>query len=117
MRLAMFPAAAALCGVLTAGAAATADPYDGSRPDENTIVVKATSAEMQTVKGARKVALRLRIAAATVCGGDDPISRLSEDFPKCREDAIDRAISGLNAPLVAEALGRSSVVLARAGHR
>jgi UrcA family protein len=61
------------------------------------------------------MALRIRNAAASVCGADlNPTAyRLSEGFIRCREAAVDRAVRDLQTPVVAEALGRRSMRLTR----
>jgi UrcA family protein len=74
--------------------------------ERNVIRLKYAEADLQTVRGAKALALRLRVAAAEVCGGESPLVRTGGQFPRCREAAIDRAIATLNAPLLADALGR-----------
>jgi UrcA family protein len=102
-----------LAGTLTLSAAlAFGAPSNASSPvlagDEQRNVVKLKYAgdDLQTVRGAKALALRLRVAAADVCGGEFPLVRTGDQFGRCREAAIDRAITTLNAPLLAEALGR-----------
>jgi UrcA family protein len=100
--------ALALCAVLGGGVAANAadvDPY--GEGGLNLVTLKYAASDIHTAGGARSLALRVRVAAAKVCGGDDPTVRTSDQFPRCREAAIDRAIAGLNAPLLAAALGRT----------
>jgi UrcA family protein len=94
-------AALALCAPSIAGSPATAG--DDQR---NTIKLKYAEADLQTVRGAKALALRLRVAAADVCGGENPLVRTGGQFARCREATIDRAIAPLNAPLLADALGR-----------
>ena len=99
--------AGALCAGIVCGAA-TAQPDPG-----NTIRIKVKGAELSTPDGARRVALRLRVAAYQVCGGYAPNGREAADFDACRQSAIQRAMAGIDAPLLARALGVSGVVLAQ----
>lgn len=106
---------AALAGViLSAGATAAMaadDPFAGSAP--TSITMRVSSADLASPRQAKELAIRIRAAAATVCGGDvDPAVRTSDTFAKCREAAIDHAVSALNAPTLAHALGRSTVQVA-----
>lgn len=78
------------------------------RPAVVSTTIHFTDAELHTVKGAKTAALRIRNAAAFVCGGDDIIYWRADNFIPCREDTIDRAVADLNAPLVSAALGRTS---------
>ncbi len=101
--------------VLSVGGAAMAadvDAYGASAPAA--LTVRATPAELGTPRGAKALALRIRVAAATVCGGDvdPPAIRNGDGFANCRDAAIDRAIRDLHAPLVARALGRGTERLA-----
>lgn len=102
-----------LAGALTLSAAlALGAPANAGSPavagDEqrNVIRLKYAEADLQTVRGAKALALRLRVAAAEVCGGESPLVRTGGQFARCREATIDRAIATLNAPLLADALGR-----------
>lgn len=102
-----------LAGALTLSAAlAFAAPSNAGSStvanDEqrNVIRLKYAEADLQTIRGAKALALRLRIAAADVCGGESPLVRTGAQFMRCREATIDRAIAPLNAPLLADALGR-----------
>ena len=102
-----------LTGALALSAAvALGAPSNASSPamagDEqrNVITLKYAEADLQTARGAKALALRLRVAAADVCGGELPLVRTGDQFARCREAAIDRAIAPLNAPLLAQALGR-----------
>ena len=100
---------------LAFGAPALASGFDvyGAN-DQVSVNVKVNDGDLQTAKGAKALALRVRVAAAEACGGDvDPVIRFSDGFIKCREASIDRVIKGLNAPLLADALGRPPQVLAR----
>lgn len=110
------PAALGVCAALTLGAPAFAgglDVYGGA--ERFTAKVKVTDSDLHTLAGAKALALRLRVASAEVCGGDDPVIRASSGFTRCQEASIDRAVAMLNSPLLADALGRSPRSLARAG--
>jgi UrcA family protein len=61
--------------------------------------------DLNTAAGAQRMAFRLRVAANRVCGGDDPLVHSGNQLVPCRKAAIARAIAGLDAPLVKEALG------------
>ena len=100
-------AAFALSGV---SIAATTEPSE--RVD---VVVKTSDLDLHTAGGAKLAALRIRNAAAEACGRDVfPVAvRISDGFIRCRESAVDRAAERLNAPLVADALGRSPQILSR----
>jgi len=102
-----------LAGALTLSAAlALAAPSNAGNPtiagddQRNVITLKYAEADLQTIRGAKALAFRLRVAAADVCGGENPLVRTGNQFAKCREAAIDQAIATLNAPLLADALGR-----------
>ena len=83
--------------------------------DNERLAVKVKLADLHTAKGAQVTALRIRVAATTVCGGDvDAVLRFSDSFIKCREAAIDRAIRQLGSPLLADALGRAPTALVSA---
>jgi UrcA family protein len=105
-------AAAGLCSALSLCGGALAEGYD--EPGDAESVVLAKTADLRSPDGAKEVALRVRVAAEAVCGGDsDPVLRSGDGFGRCREAAIDRAVGGLDAPMLAEALGRSPVRLAQ----
>ena len=86
---------------------------DPIRPAVVSKTIHFTDAELHTVKGAKTAALRIRNAAAFVCGGDDIVYWKADNFMPCREDAIDRAVADLHAPLVSAALGRTSSLTQR----
>lgn len=101
-----------LAGALTLSAAlalgapsGVGSPAMAGDEQRNVIRLKYAEADLQTVRGAKALALRLRVAAAEVCGGEDPLVRTGSQFARCREAAIDRAIATMNAPLLAQALG------------
>lgn len=109
-------AALGVCTALAFGAPAFAsgvDVYGGA--GRFTANVKITNSDLHTLAGAKTLALRLRVAAAEVCGGDDPVLRASSGFARCQEASIDRATATLDSPLLADALGRAPRSLARAG--
>ncbi len=97
--------AAAFCAALSLAGAAAAAPASGA--DTLTHAVRYTPASLNTTAGAKDFAQRLKNAAYDVCGGEARISHISDSFARCREAAIDRALAGVNAPLVAQALGRA----------
>jgi UrcA family protein len=104
--------------VLSAGASAAfagdRDPFAGAAPVS--IRIHASSADLTSPRQAKALAVRLRAAAATVCGGDlEPFVRTGDTFATCREAAIDHAVAGLNAPLLSRALGRTTERFAREG--
>ena len=109
-------ATAALAGLVlssVAGAAAAddRDPFAGAAP--TSVRVRVSRADLASPGRAKSLAIRIRAAAATVCGGDvDPVVRTSDLFALCREAAIDRAVRGLGDPVLARALGRSPEQLA-----
>jgi len=106
--------ALALGAGLAAGAPANAaSVYMYGESGRNMVTLKYTDSDIHTVSGAKALALRVRVAAARVCGGDDlPIVRTGDQFMWCRDAAINRAIASLDAPLLVEALGRSPRTLA-----
>jgi len=68
--------------------------------------VHLSDVDLRTPEGAKVAARRIKNAAEWVCGEDHgPI--FAEDYSTCRNDAIDRALASLNAPMVSAALGRS----------
>jgi UrcA family protein len=117
------PAAAGLSAALFFGAAAAAaslDPYGANEQVVET--VKVADADLHTAKGAKALALRIHAAAERACGGDteflvDETILFSNGFIRCREAAIDRAIKDLDAPLLAEALGRAPPRALASAHR
>jgi UrcA family protein len=96
-----------VCGIASAAGYAAGEPAS--------VVVRTDDVDLHTVAGARLMALRIRNAAAAVCGGQiEPVAlRFSDGFVRCREAAVDRAVRDLNAPMVAEAVGRAPQMLSR----
>ncbi len=105
-----FLVAVAAVGAAAIAMPAVADPFSGPGDVvQVSRVVRYNVADLHDVKGARRLAFRIKIAAADVCGGDDVIVRwYDDDFIPCREQAIDRALATLGAPMVSAALGRTS---------
>jgi UrcA family protein len=84
-----------------------AAPFPGWAADRTAAVtLRYAHDETRTPEGARTLALRIRIAAAEVCGGDDILLRSSQRFRHCLNETLDRAASDLGSPMVARALGR-----------
>jgi UrcA family protein len=107
--------AAGVCSALTLCCGALAQGYDDPGAAEQ-VILKVKNADLRSPSGAKEAALRVRVAADKVCGGDrDPVLRSGDGFGRCREAAIDRAIGSVDAPLLAEALGRSPTLLALGG--
>jgi|SRR5579872_3175218 len=108
-------ATVALSAALAIGAPASAAGLavfgDGER---NVVTVKYTETDLHTVRGAKALAVRVRVAAEDVCGASDPVVRQGDQFYACREAAIDRAMAQVSAPLVAEALHVSTRLSAQA---
>jgi UrcA family protein len=99
--------ALAVCGGASAAGFSAIEPAS--------VVVRTDDVNLHTSSGARLMALRIRNAAAVACGGDvEPVAlRVSDGFIRCREAAVDRAVRDLNAPMLADALGRSPQMLSR----
>ena len=70
--------------------------------------VAYTDAGLHTADGAQALARRVRVAASDVCGGENVLVRLTDSFKACRTAANTRAMTRLNAPLLADALGVST---------
>jgi UrcA family protein len=102
-----FICGALLCASMAAGAAtAQPDPSDAVR-------IKVTAADLNTPDGVKRLALRLRVAAYEVCGGNTPHGREATDFDACRQSAIEHAVAGIDAPVLARALGLGGETLAQ----
>jgi UrcA family protein len=102
--------ALALAAALTATAAspAFAAPLAIWGDDEKVAAkVAYEDADLRTTAGAAHIAFRIRTAARQVCGGDNPVVASGVRFQHCQHKAIDQAVATLEAPLVADALGRS----------
>ena len=93
--------------------ASAAKVYMYGQSGRSVVTLKYADADLHTAQGAKALALRVRVAAAHVCGGDElAIVRTGEQFTWCRDAAIDRALAGVDAPLLAAALGRAPRTLA-----
>ena len=101
MRLTILPflAGAALAAASASQASAAPNPTMVMRK------VRYMDSELSTAEGAARIALRVRVAAAAVCDGDNPLVRRSASFEACREHAMQRAADELHAPLVTSAMG------------
>ncbi len=99
-----------LClSIVAAAAFASAASADTTpSPDRITRVVKVSDVDLHSQAGAQTVAHRIFHAADYVCGGDSLLWRRASDFQSCRNDAIDRALASLKAPMVSAALGRQT---------
>jgi UrcA family protein len=100
-------AAAALAGALALATPAAARPLDVWVDNQDARqTVAYTDAERRSERGARAIALRIRVAADRACGGEDPVMRTGDGFQACKKAAIDRALEELDAPLVTQAMAR-----------
>jgi len=109
----LIPACVAFCTALALGSTVVAQTSTSPNDEQVSIKLTYSNADIHTVGGAKRFALRMRVAAATVCGGDDPALRMDVHYADCQQAAIRRATSSLNAPLLADALGLSNVALAQ----
>jgi UrcA family protein len=91
-------------------AAAFAAPAAADDPHRITRVVQVGDLDLHSEAGAKQAAFRIHVAADYVCGGDNNIWRQSMDFDSCRDQAIDRALASIDAPLVSAALGRPTPI-------
>jgi UrcA family protein len=97
----------ALAGALAVAAPAVSAPLTFCDSDEQvTVVVHYVDADLRSPKAAARLANRVRSAARRVCGGDDPVVATGVNFAACQDQAIDRALATLDAPLLVDALGR-----------
>ena len=94
------------CVILAVASTARAQPSVNSESNQVSRTVHLAGIDLHTQAGAREAARRIHIAADFVCGGDNTLWRQDSDFTACRNDAIDRALSTLQAPMVSAALGR-----------
>jgi UrcA family protein len=111
-----FAAVAAFAFATALAIASTAAAAEASGSNEKNLMTRTvtyTDADLRTVAGAEGLALRTRQAAAYVCGGDNVLLLTSTGYRRCMKDAVDRAIAGLNAPLLREALHRPVEEMAR----
>jgi UrcA family protein len=89
-------------------APALADPNGFGDTEQVGRTVHLADVDLHTIDGAGVAARRIKNAAAYVCGGDSRPLVMVSDFNACRNQAIDRALASLDAPLVSAALGRST---------
>ena len=97
---------ASIATALAAVAPATAAPPSDPRIQVVSETVRYTDLDLNTTAGARRLAFRIQMAANRVCG--QIYLRGSDDLPPCHRAAIVRAVAGLDAPLVKDALGLSA---------
>jgi len=99
--------ALAVCGAASAAELTASEPVS--------VVVRTDDVNPHTSAGARLMALRIRNAAAVACDPEvSPVAlRVSDGFTRYREAAVARAVRDLNAPMVADALGRSPQMFSR----
>jgi len=79
----------------------------------NAVRIKVTPADLNTPDGAQRLAFRIRVAAYNVCGGNFPLGRYAADFDDCRQSAIEHSVAGIDAPVLARALGLKGEALAQ----
>ena len=96
-------AAIAICAPANAGGFAVQGQHSN-----NAIKLKYTEADLNTAQGAKALAGRIRLAADRACRAEAPSASDAGELMECRQRAIARAIKDLNAPLLADALGRSA---------
>lgn len=103
MRRSMLIAALAISAAFAAPALAR----PALATESDSVSVRYSAPELNTTAGARHLALRIRVAANRLCGGEDPIARAFSATTDCRRAAEARAAAELGAPLVNHALGLS----------
>jgi UrcA family protein len=107
-------ASLALCASLAVGSPRIAQASSAPDPNSPSIRIAYRVADVRTPDGARRLAHRVKQAAAEVCDGDDPVMWLGKGFATCEAATIRRAVAGLNEPLLAQALGIAPSTLALA---
>jgi UrcA family protein len=80
------------------------------------IKLRCVQADLHSSQGAKALARRIRAAAVQACSAEALFADALVVERECKEAAINRVIRELNAPLVADALGRSPTVFANARH-
>jgi len=108
--------AIALSAALAMGAAASASDLAVNGQNEGVIKLHYAEADLHSVQGAKAMSRRIREAADEACSAVAPFAANAGVESDCRAAAIDRAVKDLNAPMVADAIGRMSSTLASAGH-
>ncbi len=107
----MFRTATALAVGLSLTAAAGAQAQTYPSLDMDGVVsrtVHFADLDVGTPAGGRELAVRIRLAANAVCGGDNALMRADHDFGACVHQAIDRAANKLEIASLNQALGRSA---------
>jgi UrcA family protein len=95
--------------ILAAAAFASTSAADPTQSGDGlSRVVQVGGLDLHTQAGAKIAARRIHQAADYVCGGDSLLWRQASTFQDCRNDAIDRALASLKAPMVSAALGRQT---------
>ena len=106
------PASLAFIAALAIGSSASAQGPAFGGNEKASVKIRYSDADIHSADGARRLALRIRVAADRVCGGGEVVAYSADSLKECRRGAIDRALSSLQAPMVAEALGRPMAVMA-----
>jgi UrcA family protein len=112
-------AIAVALGVAAASAAAWAQPAEPAASQSvevNRRTVQTADLDLSSLGGARRLALRIRLAAIDVCGGDNALARISPAFHDCVRDAGARAGANLLAPIATAELVGSPALPDRARH-
>jgi len=109
--------AVALSATLAMVASANAEGLPAQGQDQGAAIkLQYAQADLHSTQGAQALARRIRDAADQACSAEAPFADALVVESKCREATINRVIRDLNAPLVADALGRSPAVFAKSGH-
>jgi UrcA family protein len=106
------PVSLAFIAALAIGSSASAQGPAFGGNEKASVKIRYNDADIHSADGARRLALRIRVAADRVCGGGEVVAYSADSLKECRRGAIDRALSSLQAPMVAEALGRPMAVMA-----
>ena len=104
----LFTSACLAVFAATAVASAAAAQSSVANPPVVSRTVHLGDIDLHTQAGAKEAARRIHVAADFVCGGDNTLWRQDSDFDACRNDAVDRALAALQAPMVSAALGRQT---------
>jgi UrcA family protein len=113
-RTAVVAVAMSLALGATASHAQSAEPAADGRADVNHRTVRITDRDLSSAAGARRLALRIKVAAIDVCGGDNAMVRASPAFHDCVRGAVARAEANLGAAPVTAALGPTPQLSERA---
>lgn len=95
-------AALALATIAGAAHAQVVSPLVETSPVSRT--VRYGDLDSSSSAGAQRLAFRIRTAARSVCGGDNPIVRTGMGFDDCVNRSIERAAAKLDNPMVDAAL-------------